>query len=140
MTSFGSLSVIGYLITQFCSNPTTMLPFDPSSTYVLDLTANCNDSVPSFSLISSSFISIVLITYSSSVFQMTSFVSLIAYTNSLPSLSLYYPTLSIFSTPIFIFRLSSILSYPKLSTCRSCLLYTSPSPRDRQKSRMPSSA
>ena len=24
--------------------------------------------------------------------------------------------------------------------CRSCLLYTSPSPRDRQKSRMPSSA
>ena len=30
------------------------------------------------------------------------------------------------------------LSYP--IHCRSCLLYTSPSPRDRQKSRMPSSA
>ena len=26
------------------------------------------------------------------------------------------------------------------NTCRVCLLYTSPSPRDRQKSRMPSSA
>ena len=28
----------------------------------------------------------------------------------------------------------------RLSQCPSCLLYTSPSPRDRQKSRMPSSA
>ena len=28
----------------------------------------------------------------------------------------------------------------KLGTLLSCLLYTSPSPRDRQKSRMPSSA
>ena len=28
----------------------------------------------------------------------------------------------------------------KLQECNSCLLYTSPSPRDRQKSRMPSSA
>ena len=27
-----------------------------------------------------------------------------------------------------------------VGTCMSCLLYTSPSPRDRQKSRMPSSA
>ena len=28
----------------------------------------------------------------------------------------------------------------KSSRCKDCLLYTSPSPRDRQKSRMPSSA
>ena len=30
--------------------------------------------------------------------------------------------------------------YPKYDEMGSCLLYTSPSPRDRQKSRMPSSA
>ena len=30
--------------------------------------------------------------------------------------------------------------YKKLSRAYTCLLYTSPSPRDRQKSRMPSSA
>ena len=30
--------------------------------------------------------------------------------------------------------------YPKIIDRESCLLYTSPSPRDRQKSRMPSSA
>eukprot|EP00828_Plagiopyla_frontata_P003359 TRINITY_DN10978_c0_g1_i2.p1 TRINITY_DN10978_c0_g1~~TRINITY_DN10978_c0_g1_i2.p1 ORF type:complete len:103 (+),score=26.61 TRINITY_DN10978_c0_g1_i2:75-383(+) len=30
--------------------------------------------------------------------------------------------------------------YPGLGFIKSCLLYTSPSPRDRQKSRMPSSA
>ena len=29
---------------------------------------------------------------------------------------------------------------PETKICMSCLLYTSPSPRDRQKSRMPSSA
>ena len=29
---------------------------------------------------------------------------------------------------------------PYYYDCKSCLLYTSPSPRDRQKSRMPSSA
>ena len=29
---------------------------------------------------------------------------------------------------------------PSMEKVRSCLLYTSPSPRDRQKSRMPSSA
>ena len=28
----------------------------------------------------------------------------------------------------------------RILPCRTCLLYTSPSPRDRQKSRMPSSA
>ena len=33
--------------------------------------------------------------------------------------------------------LASLLNY---SMDKSCLLYTSPSPRDRQKSRMPSSA
>ena len=31
-------------------------------------------------------------------------------------------------------------SVARLSLATSCLLYTSPSPRDRQKSRMPSSA
>ena len=31
-------------------------------------------------------------------------------------------------------------SLPPLTMCLVCLLYTSPSPRDRQKSRMPSSA
>ena len=31
-------------------------------------------------------------------------------------------------------------NYLDLTRCKSCLLYTSPSPRDRQKSRMPSSA
>ena len=30
--------------------------------------------------------------------------------------------------------------FPGIETYRTCLLYTSPSPRDRQKSRMPSSA
>ena len=32
------------------------------------------------------------------------------------------------------------LVHPGFETCQACLLYTSPSPRDRQKSRMPSSA
>ena len=32
------------------------------------------------------------------------------------------------------------VTYPLATTMLSCLLYTSPSPRDRQKSRMPSSA
>ena len=36
-------------------------------------------------------------------------------------------------------RFSSITNVGNVLTC-SCLLYTSPSPRDRQKSRMPSSA
>ena len=35
---------------------------------------------------------------------------------------------------------SSRVKYLKGDTINSCLLYTSPSPRDRQKSRMPSSA
>ena len=34
----------------------------------------------------------------------------------------------------------SILKVHASGICGSCLLYTSPSPRDRQKSRMPSSA
>ena len=37
-------------------------------------------------------------------------------------------------------RLGSELGSPHTCRCGSCLLYTSPSPRDRQKSRMPSSA
>ena len=35
---------------------------------------------------------------------------------------------------------SNIVNYDKTEDKRTCLLYTSPSPRDRQKSRMPSSA
>ena len=37
-------------------------------------------------------------------------------------------------------QLTSSLEAELSETVRSCLLYTSPSPRDRQKSRMPSSA
>mgnify|MGYP000597415002 CR=1 FL=1 len=35
---------------------------------------------------------------------------------------------------------NAVQNQNQTSTCWSCLLYTSPSPRDRQKSRMPSSA
>ena len=35
---------------------------------------------------------------------------------------------------------SFITKYDSCATLEACLLYTSPSPRDRQKSRMPSSA
>ena len=34
----------------------------------------------------------------------------------------------------------TVQSMPEVSPTKCCLLYTSPSPRDRQKSRMPSSA
>ena len=34
----------------------------------------------------------------------------------------------------------SLVACADIDTSRACLLYTSPSPRDRQKSRMPSSA
>ena len=37
-------------------------------------------------------------------------------------------------------RISGEIHYKSLQMDRGCLLYTSPSPRDRQKSRMPSSA
>ena len=36
--------------------------------------------------------------------------------------------------------LDGVMPHSLHVSCRSCLLYTSPSPRDRQKSRMPSSA
>ena len=38
------------------------------------------------------------------------------------------------------FLLHKLIQLPILAQCSVCLLYTSPSPRDRQKSRMPSSA
>ena len=41
--------------------------------------------------------------------------------------------------PDFVFKLDKVL-YGLKQAPRACLLYTSPSPRDRQKSRMPSSA
>ena len=34
----------------------------------------------------------------------------------------------------------TVVVFPMLRVVKGCLLYTSPSPRDRQKSRMPSSA
>ena len=37
-------------------------------------------------------------------------------------------------------RITPTSELTALDTCKTCLLYTSPSPRDRQKSRMPSSA
>ena len=37
-------------------------------------------------------------------------------------------------------ELFRIIGYPIEQMIKNCLLYTSPSPRDRQKSRMPSSA
>ena len=40
----------------------------------------------------------------------------------------------------FAFNGTAANSLALSSLCQSCLLYTSPSPRDRQKSRMPSSA
>ena len=36
--------------------------------------------------------------------------------------------------------MQEILPYYEINTVNSCLLYTSPSPRDRTRSRMPSSA
>ena len=47
-----------------------------------------------------------------------------------------------FLTPVFTFVLAVIFLGEKVGPVRisACLLYTSPSPRDRQKSRMPSSA
>ena len=60
-----------------------------------------------------------------------------------------YPILKEFLTPATIFIPTSYISSSKmfwtdklsvLAQLFSCLLYTSPSPRDRQKSRMPSSA
>ena len=52
--------------------------------------------------------------------------------------TLIQKTLERIKTPIFDFPvISTNLKYLKKI---SCLLYTSPSPRDRQKSRMPSSA
>ena len=44
------------------------------------------------------------------------------------------------SDPRFIGRTDRVLSESSIDRDRICLLYTSPSPRDRQKSRMPSSA
>ena len=43
-------------------------------------------------------------------------------------------------TPFFSFKEETLRSVCKLPCIETCLLYTSPSPRDRQKSRMPSSA
>ena len=46
-------------------------------------------------------------------------------------LEILYPAFNAFETMLFV---------PDHTTSKGCLLYTSPSPRDRQKSRMPSSA
>ena len=39
-----------------------------------------------------------------------------------------------------IYKQNKVFSYPPCFRCKVCLLYTSPSPRDGTKSRMPSSA
>ena len=46
----------------------------------------------------------------------------------------------IFSNNITVVNLASFIGDPTIAMILTCLLYTSPSPRDRQKSRMPSSA
>ena len=41
---------------------------------------------------------------------------------------------------LFLFDFTAVLAENQAMIVRSCLLYTSPSPRDRTRSRMPSSA
>ena len=48
--------------------------------------------------------------------------------------------LTIWLLPLFIVAFSAPVVFKDIAQFFSCLLYTSPSPRDRQKSRMPSSA
>ena len=50
------------------------------------------------------------------------------------------PSLLESTTTVWTSFLQSLSTYVHTPTPHSCLLYTSPSPRDRQKSRMPSSA
>ena len=52
----------------------------------------------------------------------------------------FYPTETISSSDVKIAEATKSSGASVLSTLDICLLYTSPSPRDRQKSRMPSSA
>jgi hypothetical protein len=47
---------------------------------------------------------------------------------------------SLYKQKIFFDDLVSLLDFAEFNKYKCCLLYTSPSPRDRQKSRMPSSA
>ena len=48
--------------------------------------------------------------------------------------------IALFSLSLMDVRLKANASLKKWNLAERCLLYTSPSPRDRQKSRMPSSA
>ena len=74
----------------------------------------------------------IMITVSSIVFSVT--------LSNMDSEILKWPLtfLGVFSMIALIFAIIVIL--PKTGYPKTCLLYTSPSPRDRQKSRMPSSA
>ena len=64
--------------------------------------------------------------------------------NSIPAIKDGSPRAAIFTSPSIPIQEISNLSHRDLAVglikCGTCLLYTSPSPRDRQKSRMPSSA
>ena len=51
-----------------------------------------------------------------------------------------YPTDTIYGLGCDIFQPKAIEKIAQIKGVDPCLLYTSPSPRDRQKSRMPSSA
>ena len=50
------------------------------------------------------------------------------------------PPVTVLARPVVQSHPGVMPSHPKALTPKTCLLYTSPSPRDRQKSRMPSSA
>ena len=53
---------------------------------------------------------------------------------------LVYNLLNRYTEGSEVYRIEHFVSRHDLEWCKGCLLYTSPSPRDRQKSRMPSSA
>ena len=80
------------------------------------------------------------------------FVCLIAYLNTQANSSLLRPTIEDLEYKAFLLRpkpsikdleykaLDKLRGNAEFAANRDCLLYTSPSPRDRLKSRMPSSA
>ena len=61
-------------------------------------------------------------------------------TQSNPALFTVYEEKEVSSNQFWGLFLMGLIVLPAITWITSCLLYTSPSPRDRQKSRMPSSA